>query len=130
MLEILTDICAGNGKEGDVELLEELGSMVQKFSLCGLGTSAPNPVLTTILYFRDEYESHIRDKKCPAGVCKSLFHYEIDEEACTGCTLCAKRCPEEAVTGEKKEVHVLDQEKCIKCGICYDACKFDAILVK
>jgi len=130
MLDILTDICAGNGKDGDVELLEELGSMVQRFSLCGLGTSAPNPVLTTILYFRNEYESHIKDKKCPAGVCKPLFHYEIDEEACNGCTLCAKRCPEGAVTGEKKELHILEQEKCIKCGICYDVCVFDAILVK
>ncbi|MBW2449546.1 MAG: 4Fe-4S binding protein [Deltaproteobacteria bacterium] len=130
MLDILTDICEGNGKEGDIELLEELGMMIQKFSLCGLGTSAPNPVLTTILYFRDEYEAHIKDKKCPSGVCKPLFHYEIDEEACNGCTLCAKRCPEEAITGEKKKPHQLDLEKCIKCGICYDACMFDAILIQ
>jgi len=130
MLAILIDICEGNGKEGDIELLEELGSMIQKFSLCGLGTSAPNPVLTTILYFRDEYDAHIKDKKCPAGVCKNLFHYEIDSEACNGCTLCAKKCPEDAITGKKKEVHVLDQEKCIKCGICYDGCKFNAIVVK
>ncbi len=130
MLDILTDICQGNGKEGDIELLEDLGMMIQKFSLCGLGTSAPNPVLTTILYFRDEYEAHIKDKKCPSGVCKPLFYYEIDEEACTGCTLCAKRCPEEAITGEKKKPHHLDVEKCIKCGICYDACKFDAILIQ
>ena len=130
MLAILTEICAGNGKEGDIELLEELGSTVQKFSLCGLGTSAPNPVLTTILYFRDEYEQHIRDKKCASGVCKALFHYEIDPQACTGCMLCAKKCPQEAITGKKKEVHVLDQEKCIKCGICYDGCKFDAIKIR
>ncbi len=130
MLEILTDICAGNGKDGDIELLEELGAMVQKFSLCGLGTSAPNPVLTTILYFRDEYEAHIKDKKCRAGVCKNLFYYEIDEEACNGCTLCAKKCPQGAITGEKKEPHKLDNEKCIKCGICYDVCKFNAILIK
>jgi NADH:ubiquinone oxidoreductase subunit F (NADH-binding)/(2Fe-2S) ferredoxin len=130
MLDILTDICAGNGKDGDIELLEELGMMIQKFSLCGLGTSAPNPVLTTILYFREEYEAHIRHKKCPAGVCKPLFYYELDEEACNGCTLCAKRCPEEAITGEKKAPHEMDQKKCIKCGICYDACKFDAILIK
>jgi len=130
MLDILTDICQGNGKEGDIELLEELGDMIQKFSLCGLGTSAPNPVLTTIRYFREEYEAHITDKKCPAGVCKALFHYEIDEEACTGCHLCAIKCPQEAITGEKKVPHQLDQDKCIKCGICYDACKFDAIIVK
>jgi NADH:ubiquinone oxidoreductase subunit F (NADH-binding)/Pyruvate/2-oxoacid:ferredoxin oxidoreductase delta subunit/(2Fe-2S) ferredoxin len=130
MLNILTQICAGQGKEGDIELLEELGDMIQKFSLCGLGTSAPNPVVTTIHYFRDEYESHIRDKKCPAGVCKALFHYEIDEEACTGCQVCAKKCPQEAITGTKKEPHHLDQAKCIKCGICYDMCKFNAIAIR
>jgi NADH-quinone oxidoreductase subunit F len=130
MLEILTSICQGNGKEGDIELLEELGSMIQKFSLCGLGTSAPNPVLTTLLYFRDEYEAHIRDKKCPAGVCKPLFHYEIDAEACTGCQSCARKCPQDAISGEKKQPHQLDQTKCIKCGICYDACKFGAIVIR
>jgi NADH-quinone oxidoreductase subunit F len=130
MLDILTRICEGDGREGDIELLEELGSMVQKFSLCGLGTSAPNPLLTNILYFRDEYEAHIKDKKCPAGVCKPLFHYEIDEEACTGCTLCAKKCPQDAITGKKKEPHLLIQEKCIKCGICYEGCKFDAIVIR
>jgi ferredoxin len=130
MLDVLTDICEGRGKEGDIELLEEMGSMIQKFSLCGLGTSAPNPVLTTILFFRDEYEAHIRDKKCPAGVCKSLFHYEVDEKACTGCHVCAPKCPQEAITGEKKEIHSLDQKKCVKCGICYEACKFDAIVVR
>jgi NADH-quinone oxidoreductase subunit F len=130
MLDILTGICQGEGREGDIELLEELGSMIQKFSLCGLGTSAPNSVLSTIHYFRDEYEAHIRDKKCPAGVCKSLFHYEIDKDKCTGCTLCARKCPHQAITGTKKEPHILDQEKCIKCGICYDNCKFDAIVIK
>jgi NADH:ubiquinone oxidoreductase subunit F (NADH-binding) len=130
MLEVLTDICEGRGKPGDIELLEELGLMVRRFSLCGLGTSAPNPVLTTILYFRDEYQAHIEDKKCPAGVCKSLFHYEIDAEACTGCTLCAKRCPQEAITGQKKEAHELDQASCIKCGICYDVCKFQAVAIR
>ena len=130
MLAVLNNICEGRGKEGDIELLEELGSMLQKFSLCGLGTSAPNPVLTTVLYFRREYDAHIRDKKCSAGVCKPLFHYEIDSEACTGCHVCARKCPQEAISGEKKKLHELHQDKCIKCGICYDACNFDAILVK
>ncbi len=129
-LEILNNICEGNGKEGDIELLEELAGMIRKFSLCGLGTSAPNPVLTTIKYFRDEYEAHIRDKKCPAGVCKNLFHYKIDEKACTGCSLCAKQCPQGAITGEKKNPHKLDQSKCIKCGICYENCRFNAIVIK
>jgi NADH-quinone oxidoreductase subunit F len=130
MLDILTRICDGHGREGDIELLEELGDMVAKASLCGLGTSAPNPVLTNIRYFRDEYEAHIRDKKCPAGVCKPLFYYEIDPELCTGCTLCAKRCPEEIISGEKKKPHQLDNDKCIKCGICYDVCKFNAVAIK
>ena len=130
MLDILTGICEGNGKQGDIELLEELGTMMQKFSLCGLGTSAPNPVLTNILFFRDEYEAHIRDKKCPAGVCKPLFHYEIDPEACTGCQVCFRKCPQDAISGEKKKPHELHQDKCIKCGICYDGCKFNAIVVR
>ncbi len=129
MLEILTRICNGDGVDTDVTLLEELGVMMQRFSLCGLGTSAPNPVLTTILYFRDEYEKHIRDKKCPAGVCKPLFHYEIDEAECTGCQVCFRKCPQEAVSGEKKKPHTIDQEKCIKCGICYEACKFEAVKI-
>ena len=129
MLEILTRICNGDGVDTDITLLEELGVMMQRFSLCGLGTSAPNPVLTTILYFRDEYEKHIRDKKCPAGVCKPLFYYEIDEAECTGCRVCFRKCPQEAVSGEKKKPHTIDQEKCIKCGICYDACKFEAVKI-
>ena len=129
-LDILTAICEGNGKEGDIEILEELGSMIKNFSLCGLGTSAPNPVLTTIKYFREEYESHIIDKKCKAGVCKNLFYYEIDKDVCTGCTVCARKCPQNAITGDKKEPHILEQDKCIKCGICYDACKFNAIVIK
>jgi NADH:ubiquinone oxidoreductase subunit F (NADH-binding)/NAD-dependent dihydropyrimidine dehydrogenase PreA subunit len=130
MLDILSRICAGEGREGDVELLEELGSMIQKFSLCGLGTSASNPVLTTILYFRNEYDQHIREKKCPAGVCKPLFYYEIEKEACTGCQVCRRKCPQDAVSGEKKKLHTINQEKCIKCGICYEACKFNAVAVR
>jgi NADH:ubiquinone oxidoreductase subunit F (NADH-binding)/Pyruvate/2-oxoacid:ferredoxin oxidoreductase delta subunit len=130
MLEILTRICNGEGKKGDIELLEELGVMMQRFSLCGLGTSAPNPVLTTILYFRDEYDKHIKERKCPAGVCKPLFYYEIEEENCTGCQVCFRKCPQEAISGEKKKLHIIDQEKCIKCGICYDACKFDAVTIR
>jgi len=130
MLDILTDICAGKGEDGHIQLLEELGLMIQKFSLCGLGTSAPNPVLTTIRYFRHEYEAHIYDRKCPAGVCKPLFNYEIDASACTGCRLCALKCPEKAITGEKKKPHLLNQAKCIKCGICYEGCKFDAIKIR
>jgi len=94
-----------------------------------LGQTAPNPVLTTIRYFKDEYEAHINDKKCPAAVCKQLLHYEIDPEKCTGCTVCAKACPTEAISGERKGVHVIDQDKCIQCGECYSKCNFDAVLV-
>ncbi|RPH89745.1 MAG: NADH-quinone oxidoreductase subunit F, partial [Desulfobacteraceae bacterium] len=130
ILEILTGICAGRGQKGDIELLQELGETIQRFSLCGLGTSAPNPVLTTLLYFREEYEAHIQDKKCPAGVCKPLFHYEIDEKACTGCQVCARKCPQKAIAGEKKGPHLLDQAACIKCGICYEACKFGAVVIR
>ena len=130
MHDILCRICGGEGRLEDIPLLEELGIMMQRFSLCGLGTSAPNPVLTTILYFRNEYESHIRDHKCPAGVCKALFHYEIDLDTCTGCQACFRKCPQEAISGDKKKPHTIDQEACIKCGICYDACKFDAVTIR
>lgn len=129
MLQILTRITEGNGTEEDIELLEELGEVIGTASLCGLGKSAPNPVLTTIRYFKDEYLEHVRDKKCRAGVCKPLVRYEIDKEKCTGCTVCAKRCPVEAITGETKKPHEIDQDKCIKCGICKDVCKFDAVKV-
>ena len=130
LLEILTDICEGRGKDGDIELLESLSDTVTHLSLCALGGSAPNPVKSTIQYFREEYESHIYDKKCRAGVCKNLFYYEIDPEACTGCGLCAKRCPRDAISGEKKAAHVIDQSQCIKCSICYESCKFDAIAIR
>ncbi|MCK4369055.1 MAG: 4Fe-4S binding protein [Dehalococcoidales bacterium] len=131
MGQILTDITEGRGKEGDIELLERLSAAITDSSLCALGSTASNPVLTTIRYFRDEYEAHIRDKRCPAGVCKELITYLIDEEKCPGCGLCVKACPVEAITfmGKKKPV-VLDQEKCIKCGICYDVCKLDAVIKK
>ncbi len=127
MLEILERITQGNGKEGDIETLEELSVQIKDSSLCGLGQTAPNPVLTTIRYFRDEYEAHINQKKCPAKVCKNLLTYEIIEEKCTGCTVCARKCPVDAITGEKKQLHFIHQDKCIQCGDCYSRCKFDAI---
>jgi len=130
MREILTDITDGRGAEGDIELLERLSSTLIDTSLCALGSTAANPVLSTIHYFRDEYEAHIKDKKCPAGVCKELITYSIDEEKCKGCKLCIKACPVEAITfmGKMKPV-VLDHEKCIKCGACYDVCNLEAIKV-
>ena len=127
MCGMLTRICEGDGKEGDIELLEELARAVKDASLCGLGATAPNPVLTTIRYFRDEYEAHIRDKSCPAGVCKALFHYKIDPETCNACGACKKQCPYDAIEGEKKVVHKIDLDKCTTCGACYDACNFDAV---
>ena len=129
MLEILTRITEGNGREGDIEELEALSYEIKDNSLCGLGQTAPNPVLTTIKYFRDEYEAHIRDKKCPAKVCTACLTYEVDPEKCTGCTVCARNCPSDAIDGERKEVHFIRQEDCIKCGACYTKCKFDAIKV-
>lgn len=130
MKEILERISEGEGKEEDIELLEELGFILENGSLCGLGKSAANPVLTSIKYFRDEYEVHIREKKCPAGVCKELIEYGIDQEKCNGCTLCARKCPTDAISGEQKQVHTIDTSKCIKCGICYEVCRFDAVYRK
>jgi NADH-quinone oxidoreductase subunit F len=130
MWEIVSKICEGRGNMQDLDLLEELAQAVTDASMCGLGQTAANPVLSTLRYFRDEYISHIRDKKCPAGVCKELITYSIVDENCTGCMACIKPCPQDAITGELKKVHVLDQDKCIKCGACYEACKFDAIKVE
>ena len=128
MLEIVTDITEGKGKDKDIETLTQLGELVKNVSMCGLGQTAPNPLLSTIKYFKDEYQAHIIDKKCPAGVCRALISFSIIEDNCTGCGACKKACPQEAISGKKKELHVIYQNKCIKCGICFETCKFDAIL--
>ena len=130
MLAILTDICEGRGTMEDIEVLETLSETMQDSSLCALGKSAPNPVLTTLKYFRDEYEAHIREHRCPAGVCKELTRFEIDESKCTGCDSCRKACPAEAISGERKKPHVIDPKKCITCGSCREACHFDAVITK
>lgn len=127
MLEILTRITQGEGVEGDIEMLEELAYQIKDNSLCGLGQTAPNPVLTTLKYFRHEYEAHIRDKKCPALSCKKLLTYTIVPDKCTGCTACARHCPVGAITGTRKQPHLIDEQLCIRCGICFSKCKFDAI---
>ncbi len=129
MLEILNRITDGKGKAEDIDTLLELSTNIKDGSLCGLGQTAPNPVLTTLRYFRDEYEAHIMHKKCPAKKCKALLTYEIVPDKCTGCTVCAVKCPVKAITGEKKQVHFINQETCIKCGDCYSRCKFEAITV-
>jgi len=129
MREILDNFSQGRGSEKDIEDLLSLAQAVQDGSLCALGSSAPNPVLTTIRYFKDEYIAHVRDQKCPAGVCKNLITYAIDPELCTGCTSCARQCPNKCITGENKKAHVIDPNQCIRCGICMETCKFGAIRV-
>lgn len=130
MYEILDRITKGQGKEEDIELLEDLAHYIKDASLCGLGSTAPNPVLSTLRFFKDEYEAHIKENRCPAGVCQELIKYLIDEGKCTGCLLCKKECPQEAISGERKKTHKIDQTQCIKCGICLDVCNFDAVIVK
>ncbi len=129
MYEILADITEGRGEKGDIELLEEMGKRISDTALCGLGESAPNPVLTTIRYFRDEYESHINKKRCPAGVCKALTSYYIDPSKCQACMICMRNCPVQAISGDKGQIHVIDQKKCTKCGTCYSMCppRFGAV---
>ncbi|MFZ5597068.1 MAG: NADH-quinone oxidoreductase subunit NuoF [Bacillota bacterium] len=128
MLEILTRICNGEGKMEDIDTLERLARVVKNTALCGLGQTCPNPILSTLRYFRDEYVAHIQDKKCPAGACTALLTYVIDPEKCKGCGKCLRNCPAEAITGEKKQPHVIDPAKCIKCGSCVSGCKFEAII--
>ncbi len=129
MLEILDRITNGLGEEGDLEKLEQLAYQIKDNSLCGLGQTAPNPVLTTIRYFRDEYEAHIRDRKCPAKVCRPLLTYTVDKEKCTGCMVCLKNCPVKAISGERKQPHHINQELCTQCGVCFSKCKFDSIIL-
>ncbi len=127
MLEILTRITKGEGLMEDIEKLIELGESIREASLCGLGQTAPNPVLTTIRYYRDEYEAHIKDKRCPAASCEALVDFNINAEKCTGCTLCAKNCPVDAISGEVKKLHVIDNSICVRCGKCIMSCSFDAV---
>ncbi len=130
LLELLNKISDGKATMEDLDKIEELAAYMKQNALCALGQTAANPVLSTIKNFRDEYVAHIVDKKCPAGVCKNLLTYSIDPEKCKGCTMCAKNCPAEAITGEKKKPHEIDPDKCLKCGVCMSKCKFDAIIRK
>jgi ferredoxin len=127
LVELLDKICNGDGEEGDLERLEFLAKTIKSTSLCGLGQTAPNPVLTTLKYFRDEYRAHIEDKMCPALVCKALIEFRVIQEKCTGCQRCVSVCPTGAITGPRAQPHNLDKSKCIKCRACYEICRFDAI---
>ena len=130
LLEILNKITSGNGTMEDIDKLEELCYYIKENALCGLGQTAPNPVLSTLRYFRHEYEAHVKEHRCPAGVCKALLSYSIEADKCRGCTLCSRVCPVGAISGTVKQPHVIDTQKCIKCGACMEKCKFNAIVKK
>jgi len=129
MLEILNRITEGEGKPEDLDTLDSMAYSIKDSSLCGLGQTCPNPVLSTIRYFRNEYEEHINDQYCRAGICKPLFSYKVDPEKCTGCTVCARACPVDAISGSKKELHEIDLDLCTNCGSCIEKCRFDAIMI-
>jgi len=128
LLHILERIAKGEGREGDLERLEKLSGLLEDTALCALGKTAANPVLSTVRYFRDEYETHIRQRRCPAKVCPGLFAYEIDPQRCKGCGVCAKKCPVSGIGGQRKQLHVIDQVKCVKCGECFQVCAFSAVV--
>lgn len=128
MLEILSRITRGEGRDGDLETLEQLGELLEDTALCALGKTAAYPVLSTIRRFREEYEEHIREQHCPSKVCQGLFQYEIDMEQCTGCRLCAKKCPVDGISGQRKQPHVINQVKCTKCGACFEVCPFSSVI--
>ncbi len=127
MLEILERITGGQGTPADIQKLERLAWLVKKSSLCGLGRAAPNPVLSTLTHYRDEYMAHVVERRCPARKCVALIHYEIDKEKCVGCTVCARNCPVTCISGARREPHVIDQTRCIKCGKCFEVCRFEAV---
>jgi Pyruvate/2-oxoacid:ferredoxin oxidoreductase delta subunit len=130
ILEILERICNGQGRDGDIERLEHLCHQVSRLSLCGLGQGAPSPVISTLKHFRAEYEAHIYDKRCPAKVCRALIQYTIRTDgACTGCTVCARNCPVNAISGERRQLHLIDAQTCIRCGICTQVCNFNAVAI-
>jgi len=129
LLEIITRIAEGKGVEGDIETLEYLCDQIKTNSLCGLGQGAPNPVVSILHNFRDEFEAHIYEKRCPAKVCRALIRYEILADTCTGCTVCARNCPVSAISGERRQTHLIDPDMCIRCGICMQVCNFNAIAI-